>query len=398
MQYAFDEIIERRNTNAMNTDGFRQYIFHADETMQFPYADEDFVRMWVADMEFAVAPEIIEAIEERLKKRIFGYTKVFDPAYYEAFRNWCEQRYGWHPEKAHLVTSPGVIPALYELTGYLCQSSDQVLILTPSYAYFKHAVDFHALQTVCSDLKEENGYYTIDFEDFAKKAADPHTKLCIFCNPHNPTGRVWHKDELLQVAQICKENDLWLISDEIHCDILRIGQTHTPMAKVMPDYDKIITCMAASKSFNLAGLMFSNVIIPNDKLRETWKKRHYDFENPLSIAATQAAYTKGGAWLDAMRQYLDENFAFCAAFIQEHLPRATFRIPEATYLAWVDISAYVSEEENLPLLFANEAGVLLEGGDMFVANSNGYIRLNLACPRSILQKGLTRIADLLAKR
>ena len=215
------------------------------------------------------------------------------------------------------------------------------------------------------------------------------------CNPHNPSGRIWSEEELRRVGDICLANNMMIISDEIHCDLIRTGLCHTPFAKCYPTSDQIITCMAPSKTFNLAGLMFSNIIIPNQSVREIWEARHYGMENPLSIAAAQAAYESGAEWMEALKQYLDENFAYTRDFFAAHLPQAVFRIPEATYLGWVDISAYVSPEENLPFLFANRAGVLLEGGNMFVQNSEGYIRLNIACPRSMLKEGLQRIATLL---
>lgn len=391
MKYDFDEIIDRKGTNAMNTEGFREYIFHAPASMRFPYNDDEFIRMWVADMEFATPPEIIEVIKERLDKRIFGYTKVFDPNYYLSFVNWTKEHYNWTFEKEQLVTSPGIIPALYELVEYICQPDEKILIFTPSYAFFKHAADYNHIELVCSDLVNKQGHYTIDFDDLEKKVKDEKVSLCIFCNPHNPSGRVWTPEELKNFGKFCLENNVWIISDEIHCDLLRNGEVHTPLAKLFPQTDRIITCMAPSKTFNMAGLMLSNVIIPNKELRDVWQARHYGFENPLSIVAAQAAYQYGSEWLKQLKIYLDDNFAFVKEYLDQHLPNAMFRIPEATYLAWVDISAYLPEEENLPLYFANKAGVLLEGGNMFVANSDGYIRLNLACPRSTLAEGLKRI-------
>ncbi|MCC8059929.1 MAG: PatB family C-S lyase [Clostridiales bacterium] len=395
MKYNFDEIIDRKNTNSLNTDGFRQYIFHDDGSMKFPFADDEFVRMWVADMEFATPQVIIDGVKERLDRRIFGYTQLFDPSYYEAFKGWTDSRYGWHCQKEHLVSSNGVVPALYELAGYITKPEEKVLILTPSYPYFKYAADTNGRECVCCDLINEDGYYGIDFADFENKAGDEKVTLCIFCNPHNPSGRVWSQEELKRVGDICIQNGLWLISDEIHCDILRIGKTHTPMAKLFPDYDKLITCMAASKTFNMAGFMFSNIIIPNDNLRAVWKEKHYSYDNPLSIAASQSAYLYGADWLDQMRVYLDGNYQFVADFLAENLPKAKFRISEATYLAWVGLGSYLDGVENIPLFFANEAGVLLEGGNMFVQNSDGYIRLNLACPRSMVEEGLKRISKVL---
>lgn len=398
MIYNFDEIIDRKGTNAMSTDGFREYIFHAPPTMKFPYEDEDFIRMWIADMDFATPVEVVQAIKDRAEKRIFGYTKILDSNYYRAFSSWTNNQYDWLFEKEHLVTSNGIIPALYELIDYICEPDEKILIVTPSYAYFKHAADFNNIEVVCSDLLENEGYYTIDFEDFEKKARDDKVTLCIFCNPHNPSGRVWSNEELSKVGKICLDNNVWIISDEIHCDLLRTGIKHIPLSKLFPETDMIITCMAPSKTFNMAGLMFSNIIIPNDELRSTWKTRHYSFENPLSIAAAQGAYTHGEEWLNQLKLYLDDNFEFTKQYLNDHLPKAVFKIPEATYLAWVNIGAYVSKDIDMPLYFANNAGVLLEGGNMFVANSDCYIRLNLACPRSVLEKGLSRICSLLNKQ
>lgn len=399
MKTNFDEVVERRHTNCMNTDGFRSYIFHADKTMKFPWEDDEFVRMWVADMEFATAPCVVEAIKQRADQRIFGYTKVFDAEYYRAFAAWCDRLYDWHCKEGDLVTSNGIIPALYELVSYLTKPDEKVLINTPAYAYFKHAGDFNGRETVCSDLKNDEGYYTIDFDDFARKAADPKVTLFFLCNPHNPSGRVWSREELLRVFKICRDNHVFIVSDEIHCDLLRCGVRHTPMAKVIaavdPAFDRIVTCMAPSKTFNLAGLMISNIVIPNAELRKIWDERHYSFDNPLSIAAAQAAYTDGAEWHQELREYLDGNFKFTKEYLISHLPKAVFRIPEATYLAWVDVAAYVKPDTQLPLFFANKAGVLLAGGNMFVQNSDTDIRLNLAMPRKMLAVGLDRICRVL---
>ena len=392
MKYDFDQIIDRKGTNALNTDGFRDYIFHAPPTMEFPYKDDEFIRMWVADMEFATPPEIIQAVKDRLDRKIFGYTKIFDPEYYAPFRGWAQRRYGWTIPKETIFTSPGVIPALFELVEYLCKPGDKVLILTPSYAFFKHAVEYNHLELVTSDLTEKDGHYSMDFSDLERKAKDEKVSLCILCNPHNPTGRVWSPEELRRFGDICLANGLWIISDEIHCDLLRQGQTHTPLAKLFPDTGRIVTCMAPSKTFNLAGFMFAHVMMSDPGLIRTWNQRHFPMENPLSMTAAHAAYASGEPWLEQLCCYLDDNFRFTRDYLAEHLPAAGFRISEATYLAWVDIGAYLPSEPDLPLFFANRAGVLLEGGDMFVAHSAGHIRLNLACPKAVLAEGLERIA------
>ena len=391
--YDFDEIIDRRGTYALNTDGFRSYIFRADETMKFPYRDEEFIRMWVADMEFAVPDVVLDGIRERLDRKILGYTRVTGAAYYDAFAGWCRRRYGWDFPQEQLVLSNGVIPTLNELVELICAPHEKVLFLTPSYAYFKYAAEFSGRGHVCSDLICEDGVYRMDFEDLERKAAEEHTALLIFCNPHNPSGRVWKQEELERLGEIVERNRLWVISDEIHCDLLRRDQTHLPLGRVMADYDRLVTCMASSKTFNLAGLMLSNVIIRDAALRKRWLRRHHNSDNPLSVAAAQAAYEKGEPWLEELRVYLDDNFALTKEYLAEHLPRARFRISEATYLAWVDLSDYFAPEEPLPLFFAYEAGVLLEGGNMFVQNSDGFIRLNLACPRAVLREGLRRICE-----
>ena len=393
MKYNFDKIINRHDTNSMSTDGFREYLFNKEDKLKINYADNDLIRMWVADMEFATSPAIINSIKKRLDHGIFGYTKVFGEKYVVSFINWVKTKYGWAFNKEHLVTSHGVIPALFDLIGYICQPKEKVLILTPSYAFFKHAADYNDLELITSNLIYKDGNYTMDFEDIKEKTAADDITLCIFCSPHNPTGRVWTKNELKTFGEICLENKVMIISDEIHCDILRGGQKFTPLAKLFPDSDQIITCMAPSKTFNLAGFLFANIIIPNDELRSLWNEKHLSLDNPLSITAAQAAYTHGQEWLDELIVYLDENFDFLKQHLATHLPKAKFKIPQATYLAWINVSAYFSDDENLTMFFANNAGVLLEGGNMFVSNSDGFIRLNLACPKSILEEGLRRITE-----
>ena len=394
MFYDFDEIIDRRNTNALNTDGFRGYIFHAGPEKVFPFKDEEFVRMWVADMEFATPPAICQAIKDRVDRRIFGYTMMYDSDYYKAFRQWCLDRYGWDFPEEELCYSPGIIPALYQLVEDLVGKDEKVLTMTPAYGYFLHACEYNGVELVENKLRREDGRFTLDLADLEEKAADPKVKLLLLCNPHNPSGRVWTREELAAVGQIAVKHDLWLVSDEIHCDLVRQGVRHTPMGKVLPDYRKLITCMSASKTFNMAGLMFSDIIIRDAAEREHFRGRDKiaGMLNPLSIAAHKAAYEHCGDWLDQLKTYLDENFRFLDEFLKTELPEAVFQLPEATYLAWVDMSRCLPDVEDLPGFFANEAGVLLEGGDsLFVGNAKGYIRLNLAMPRSIIATGLMRM-------
>lgn len=282
--YNFDEIIDRRGTNALNTDGFRGYIFHAGPEKVFPYKDEEFVRMWVADMEFGVAPEILDALRERVDRRIFGYTGVYDDEYYNAFSAWCVDHYGWSCKKEELCVSPGIIPALYQLTETLCTRDEAVLINTPAYGYFLHAAEYAGVNVITSPLRKlADGTFEVDFDDFERKCADPRCKLVFWCNPHNPTGRMWTEDELRRAGEIMAKYNLWIVSDEIHCDLIRSGRRHIPMAKVMPDYPKLITCMAPTKTFNLAGLAFSNIIIRDASLRERFIERDklFGMVNPM---------------------------------------------------------------------------------------------------------------------
>lgn len=401
MTYNFDEIIDRRHTNSENVDGWRPYIFHCGPERVFPYKDEEFIRMWVADMEFAVAPEIRQAIIDRVNRQILGYSIVSDDGYYEALRTWCESRYGWSFPKEQLTFSPGVIPALYQIVEDLVKPTNgKVLTMTPAYGFFRHACEYNDVELVTSPLKKENGRFEMDWADFEKKASDPAVKVLMLCNPHNPTGRIWTEDELRRMAEIIEKHQLWVVSDEIHCDLIRTGLRHIPMGKVMPDYERLITCMSASKTFNLAGLLHSNIIIRSDEERARFQARDKNIGavNPLSIAAHKAAYEHGGAWLEQLKAYVDGNLKLVDEFLKGNIPAARFTIPEATYFAWVDLGDVLPQVVDLPDFFANKAGVLLEGGDgLFVGNAKGYVRLNLAMPRAMVQTGLERIAEAISK-
>ena len=397
MTYNFDEIIDRRHTNAVNTDGFRRSLFHAGPEKVFPYQDEEFIRMWVADMEFGVAPEILDALRGRIDRRIFGYTGLYDDEYDNAFSRWCRDHYDYAFPREQICVTPGIVPALYQLTELLCTGGEKVLVNTPAYGSFANAAKYAGVDVLTSPLrKKEDGTFEVDFADFEKKCADPACKLVFWCNPQNPTGRMWTEEELRRTCEIMRKYNLWVVSDEIHCDLIRCGRRHIPTARVMGDYPKLITCMAPSKTFNLAGLAFSNVIIRDETLRRRFRERDKlsGLVNPLSLAAAKAAYAHGGPWHEALKAYLDGSFAFVKAFLARELPEAVMYIPEATYLAWIDLGKYLPETINLPDFFANRAGVLLEGGDdMFVGDAAGYVRLNLAMPRSMIETGLTRMAE-----
>ncbi|WP_249029143.1 MalY/PatB family protein [Tannockella kyphosi] len=396
--YNFDEIIDRTNTSAVSTDGYRGSIFKNGVPENIPYKEEDLIRMWIADMELATPDVVLDAMKERLDRKILGYTNIFGDDYVNTFLNWCQKRYDWSFEKEELIISHGIVPALLDLAGIICKEDEKVLIMTPSYVHFQTAATFNDRDLVCSNLLYEDGYYQIDFDDFKEKAKDPKTTLFILCNPHNPSGRVWSKEELEKLATIVEENNLWVISDEIHCDLLRRNQTHIPFGKIMPNYSHLVTAMAPSKTFNLAGMMISNLLIRDKELSATWKKLHHGGENPLSLVACQTAYDKGEPWLEELIDYLDENFAYTQTFLQTHLPKAKFTISQATYLAWIDLNAYFDKGEDIAVFFACNAGVILESGNMFVQNSEGFVRLNLACPKSQVVEGLRRMAEALDKK
>jgi len=397
MTYNFDKINDRQNTNAFSIEGFRGYLFGEYKSLEFPLPDNDLIKMWVADMEFETAPEIIEGIKRRVDHGIFGYTLTPNGSYNRAIVDWIEKRHSYRFNEEHIVSSKGVIPALFYLIKQLCKKGEKAMIMTPSYAFFKHAADANNTELVYTKLISKDGQFQLDFEDIMTKLGDDKLTTLIFCNPHNPTGRLWKPEELKKLGELCFQNGVTIISDEIHCDLVRKGSVFTPFQKLFPDSDQIVTCISASKTFNLAGMLMANMIIPNEELRKKWIEDHLPIENPLSLAAYTAAYTKGEPWLDALTDYIDTNFTAVEKFINARLPKAEFTISESTYLAWINVGAYFYDKDvqDLTLFFAQNAGILLEGGNMFVDNSDGYIRLNLACPMSRVMEGMERIANAL---
>ena len=360
MTYNFDEIIDRRNTNAVNTDGYRGGILRLEPGETLPWDEDDYVRMWVADMEFAAAPEIVDAIRARVDRRIFGYTGMYDGGYIRALRSWCREMYDWDFKPEELCFTPGIVYALKQLVEDLVPQGGKVLTMTPAYSQFLAACEYSGVELLRSPLRRDGtGRFVIDFADLERRAADPDTKLLLLCNPHNPTGRVW-------------------------------------MGKLLPDYDKLVTCMSASKTFNIAGLLLSAVLIRSEDERKRFKARAKacGMLNPLSLAAHQAAYERGGEWLRQLKAYLDGNFALLGRFLRDELPEAVYTAPEATYLAWVDLRACLPDVKDYSDFFAKKAGVILEGGNaFFVDDAEGYVRLNLAMPRALVEKGLCRMRD-----
>ncbi|EPE4142760.1 MalY/PatB family protein [Yersinia enterocolitica] len=400
MKYDFDEAVDRAGTDSLTVDGWREYMFGAHEGPAPEVPANGFINLWVADMAFSTPEPVLEAIRSRLDKKILGYTRIYDRDYYEIFGAWCERNYGYRFQEESIVFSPGIIPALNRLVPLLTHEEDSILILTPSYAPFKKAGDYSGRRVVDCPLRNNEGHWAVDFEAMEQALSDEQQRIKAFflCNPHNPTGRVWRRDELQKMIALCLKHDVWVISDEIHCDLSRSGVTHIPAASIFPENHKIITCMSTSKTFNLAGNLLANIMIPDASVRAEWLRLHDDFISPLSLVANKAAWSECDEWLTQVTHYIDENFRFLQDYLGTYHPLARFIIPEGTYLAWIDISRLVdvSNQEEVTLFFARHAGVLLEGGQMFVSNGDGHIRLNLACPRAMLAEGLNRISKALS--
>lgn len=396
MKYNFDEIIDRSNTHSVNYEGWRKT---AEGNIALA-PTEEYIRMWVADMDFATPPEILKAMRQRLDKKILGYSAVMDDSYIKVLEKWFLKRYAWKINREHLIFSPGVVPALNRLVDLLTQKEEGILIHTPSYFPFYSAALINKRNIYFSKLKNQNGHFDISFDDIEKQLKDPtkNIKLFIHCHPHNPTGRVWTKDELERLGKLCLENDVRIISDEIHCDLLRQGKTHIPLHSLFPESDKIITCTAPSKTFNTAGNLLSHIFIPEASIRKLWNERFGGSFSPLAIAGTEAAYAHGEPWLEELKAYLDENFLLLKKKVAELLPLAKFDIPDSTYLAWIDISAYanrIPDSMSVRDFFIEKAKVVVEDDTRYVDNSKGFIRLNIASPRKIVEEGIHRIADAL---
>ncbi len=383
MQYDFDQLIERSHTHCVKWE-----FMHIQEQE----VNQTTLPFWIADMDFACPPPLLDAIKERAEKLILGYSMA-DDRYYDAVCDWLERRLEWRINPSDIFISSGVVPALMDLIVTLTRPGDGIIIQRPVYYPFSAIIPHTKRTLVNNPLRCIDGCYTIDFKDLERKAKDPATTMMLFCSPHNPVGRVWSKEELLQVAQICLKNDVILVSDEIHADLLRKKNSHTPVARLLPDEDTIITCTAPSKTFNGAGLQLANIIIKNTQFQQKWSGHTGpEFPSPLALAAVEAAYSKAEDWLEQLLVYLDDNFKFMDQYLRTNMPRTRFNIPEGTYLAWIDFSGYGLDDRELSRLLLKKANVLLEGGTIFGPEGSGFQRMNIACPRSILKEGLTRIS------
>ena len=387
--YNFDELVERKNTNSYKWD---------------EHDDPDIIPLWVADMDFKAAPCIINALQQRLDHGVFGYTFVPE-SYYEAVINWFSQRHGWEIQRSWMLYTTGVVPAISAVIKALTQPGDAVLVQSPVYNCFFSSIRNNQCHVVESPLKRvdtSDGFtYEVDWDDFEKQCADPRVKLFLLCNPHNPAGRVWTREELQRMNDICLRHGVRVLADEIHCELVMPGYRYTPFASISQAcLDNSITCGSASKSFNIAGLQMAHIISNNSETRRLIDRAININEvcdvNPFAPIAQQTAYNEGGEWIDQLCDYLYNNkVALCQFFTQE-LPELKVARLEGTYLVWVDIRATGLASDELTKRLLEEGKVQVNSGTMYGNKTGeGYIRINIACPLSRLMEGLRRIKQVL---
>lgn len=381
MKYNFDEIIPRRNTNSVKWD---------------EAAQDDIIPLWVADMDFRVLPQITEALRQRVDHGVFGYTHVPD-SYYESVIRWFKDRHGLQGVKpSDIIYTSGVVPAISAIVRGLTLPGDKVLVQTPVYNCFFSSIRNQGCLVEENHLVYKNNTYVVDWDDFERKCADSRVRIFLLCNPHNPAGRVWKKEELLRMGEICQKHDVFVISDEIHCELVMPGNDYTPFASLSDDFLKnSATCVAPTKAFNIAGLQIANIIVKDRNKRERIDRAINIHEvcdvNPFGVIATEAAYTEEGAeWLRQLNTYLFANYRFLCDFFSKHFPSLEVVKLEGTYLVWVDCSSLgKSSTEIVNNLYRH--GVWMNDGVMYGENQGAFIRINIACPRKILEEGLLRM-------
>ncbi len=384
MPVDFDTVPNRRGTNCFKYDFARE--------MGMP---EDVLPLWVADMDFPTAPAVLERLHALAEHGIFGYTGVKD-AYFSAVHNWYAQRFGWETQRSWLVTTPGVVFAIAIAIRAFTQKGDAILIQQPVYYPFANKVTENDRQLVVNPLVLKNGRYEMDFADMERKIVDYHVKMLLLCSPHNPVGRVWTKEELLRVGEICQKHGVLVVSDEIHADFTYAGHTHRVFASVKSEFaDFTITCTAPSKTFNLAGLQNSNIFIPNRQLRHAYKKElsacGCGGTNCMGMAACQAAYEAGADWLEQLKQYLAGNLAYIRQFLREKLPEIALIEPDGTYLVWLDLRKLGLTEQQQRQLIVQDAKLWLDTGTLFGQGGEGFERINIACPRTTIEQAMQRL-------
>lgn len=380
----FDRFIERRDTNSL------KYDFMAERGRP-----ENLLPLWVADMDFQTAPAILESLEKTVKHGIFGYSETKEP-YYNAVSGWYERHFDWHIEKDWLIKTPGVVFALAAAVRAFTREWEGVLLQQPVYYPFSEVILDNDRVLVNNSLKLVDGHYEMDFEDFEKKIVEYRVKLFLLCSPHNPVGRVWQEWELKKVGDICLKHGVIVVSDEIHSDFVYPGHRHRVFANLGPEYaDITVTCTAPSKTFNLAGLQISNIIISNPELRRRFLKAvaaaGYSQANLMGIVACQAAYESGEEWLSGLKAYLHENLNFLRDYLREKLPEIKLIEPEGTYLLWLDFRDLNLTETEREALIVEKAGLWLDSGAMFGPDGDGFERINIACPRETLEKALNQL-------
>jgi cysteine-S-conjugate beta-lyase len=390
MKYNFDEFVNRRGTYSVKWDG-GELIKKMGLTDRY---DEDTIPLFTADMDLPVPQPLIDALHKTVDHRIFGYS-VFPDEYFEAVQHWFKKRHNWEFEKEEIVYSPGTVHALNVAVRAFTQPEDGVIIQRPVYPPFTSSINANGRTLLNNALiADDEGYYSIDFEDFEAKAKDEKTKMFILCNPHNPTGRVFNEDELRKLAAICVENNVLIIADEIHGDIIRLDQTFTPIAKVVPEHkDHIITFTAINKTFNLAGLHCTNVIITNEDLRKTYfGVMGMHLPSPFTVSALLSVYHDGEDWLEQLKEYIDGTLEWAVEFLAEKMPKVKVRIPEGTYIMWMDFSAYGISPDEVHDRIYNKANVLLEDGKMFGDEGLHHQRICIPSPRPMIKEAFERIA------
>ena len=380
MKYNFDEIIPRRGTNSYKWDSS---------------GDADVLPMWVADMDFRTAPPVVEALKKRVEHGIFGYVRVPD-AYYEAVTGWFARRHAWSIAKEWIIYTTGVVPALSAVIKALTIPGDKVMVQTPVYNCFFSSIRNNGCEMVANPLLYRNGTYQIDFADLERKAADSQVKVLLLCNPHNPAGRVWTKQELTRIGEICIRNDVWIVADEIHCELVFPGHTYIPFASISEEFlMHSVTCTSPSKAFNLAGLQIANIISADMDIRLKIDKAININEvcdvNPFGVEALIAAYNDGGEWLEELKHYLFANYNYLRAYFDEYLPKFPLMALEGTYLVWVDCSALKQSSEEIVKTLLEKEKLRVNGGSLYGDAGEGFIRINIACPRQRLMDGLERL-------
>lgn len=382
MKYNFDEITQRRGSNSYKWDSA---------------TDDDVLPMWVADMDFRTAPAIINALSNRAQHGIFGYTKV-PQTYYDATISWFQRRHNFHLDRNWILFTSGVVPALSAVIKALTIPGDKVLVQTPVYNCFFSSIRNDECQMVSNELVYKDNTYTIDFADLEQKASDPKVKLLLLCNPHNPVGRVWTREELTRIGEICLRNNVIVVSDEIHCDLVYDGFTHIPFASISDEFLRnSVTCTAPSKTFNLAGIQVANIIAADDEMRKKIDKVLNINEvceiNAFAVEALIAAYNEGEDWLDELKVYLNDNYKLLSTFFREYLPHLPVLPLEATYLVWVDCSALnLASKEIVDKLLLKEK-LWLNEGTMYGQAGEGFIRINIATQRDRLVRGLKKMRN-----